>query len=75
MRVGVEVIVGAGLIIGGDERDVRLAHGVINGLVKLGVAHGLVVVGAPGGVFESFVFVFLVCEANLGALGQVAEAS
>lgn len=48
MRIGVEVIVGAGLIIGDLSRPV--GHGdVEDGFVEIGVvAHGLVVVG----VFE-----------------------
>ncbi|KAM2647892.1 hypothetical protein TB1_001080 [Malus domestica] len=51
MRVGVEVIVSAGLAIGFNEGDIWLAHGVIDDLVELGVAHGLVRVGALGDVF------------------------
>ncbi|KAM3017116.1 hypothetical protein FF2_001037 [Malus domestica] len=51
MRVGVEVIVSAGLTIGFNEGDIQLAHGVIDGLVELEVAHGLVRVGALRDVF------------------------
>ncbi|KAM1406342.1 hypothetical protein ACFXTH_001023 [Malus domestica] len=51
MRVGVEVIVSVGLAIDFDEGNIWLAHGVIDDLVELRVAHGLVKVGALRDVF------------------------
>ncbi|KAM1069123.1 hypothetical protein ACFX2A_001002 [Malus domestica] len=52
MRVGIEVIVSDGLAISFNEGDIHLAHRVIDDLVELGVAHGLVRVGALGDVFN-----------------------
>lgn len=81
MRVGIEVIVSAGFIIGISERHVEVAGGVLSGFVAtnngaINVAHGFVEVGAPGGLVESFVVVVGVLEANLAALRrlQVVEA-
>lgn len=73
VRVGIEVIVSAGLIICIDERDVGLARGVVNDLVATSngavkVAHGLVEVGAVRGLVESFIVV-VVSETNLASLG------
>lgn len=81
MRVGIEVVIGAGFVVGVEKGDVLIFGGFVGG-VGLAHGHGLVEVGAVGGGVQSNLVdvdvVVVVSEANLGALvlaRHVVEAS